>query len=210
MPTTLIVGALLAEVVPLFNCLDHPLPLNHRLMRGTINGQEILVLRCGVGVQKAYKYTLQTLQRFSINRVISVGTCGALSNDLRIGDVCTVNQIHNEAGNSIRISALDNFIQKRLITVSTVVSTEAKRKELSQIADICEMEAYGVWKAAQGIPFYCLKVVSDQAGKGADPVLDASTPKSQQVARFMLRAGLLCHRHLQPAVIKIHSSHHRS
>ena len=200
MSTTLIVGALLAEVVPLFNCIEHPLPINHRLIQGTVGRHTVLILRSGVGMQKAYKHTKQTLQKFSINRVISVGTCGALSNNLEIGDVCSVNHILNEEGTSIRISALDEFIQTRLITVNSIVSTENRRKELSQIADICEMEAYGVWKAAQGIPFYCLKVVSDHAGKGNDPVLNTTSPKAQQVARFMLRAGLLCHRHLQPAL----------
>jgi nucleoside phosphorylase len=211
MPTTLLVGALLPEVLPLIRLLEQPRPINHRLFQGKINNHTILILRCGVGITAAHHHTEKTLQLYPVDRIISIGTCGALSNHLQIGDVCTTAKLITEDGEDIAVQPLHGFPTQRLICVQRFIGSPERRELYSAIADICEMEAFGVWMAANAlqattpVPFHCLKVISDHAGKVQDPVLDDAKPKSFQVAQFMLRAGYLSHHFLQPSIKKIHS-----
>ena len=165
MSATLIVGALLAEVVPLLKMVHKPVPINHRLIRGTILGQPIFILRSGVGTRRAFEHTSTVIRQCSPARILSVGTCGALADHLNIGDVCTSELLCNEKQENALIQAIPDITVERLITVESVVASVERRQICAVKADICDMEAFGVWKAAGSIPFHTVKVVSDHAEK---------------------------------------------
>ena len=103
----------------------------------------------------------------------------------------------------MEIQALPLFSDERLVTVSRPVLTIEARNRFQQGADICEMEAFSVWRAAKGITVHTLKVVSDHAGRDPDPAMSGSFVKAHRIAQFMLRAGALSRRHLVPAMDRL-------
>ena len=200
---TLLVGALLAEVLPLLQQLENSSIIDHRLVLGEWNSHPIAVLRCSVGPDPAFRNTKRALEKLEVGRIISIGTCGALSDDLQIGDLCTASTIQNESGQKVDIPPLQGLVANRLITVSKPVLHPENRSRLQPNADICEMEAFSVWKAARGIPMHTLKVVSDHAGRDPDPVMSTSLIKAHRIAQFMLRAGKLSREYLVPEINRI-------
>ena len=198
--TSLFVGALLAEILPVLRKVEHPTILSPRLVQGQWNGHNIIVLRCSVGPKSAYYNTMHALKLCQVDQIISLGTCGALSDHLAIGTVCTSDSIQSESGAQATIKALPDLPVETLITVHKPVFSPERRDFFSTRATICEMEAFSVWKAANGIPFHTLKVVSDHAGRDPDPAMSPSRIKAHRIALFMLRAGLLSRQFLVPAI----------
>ena len=93
----LLVGALAAETGPVVRRLAAPRPMGTRLMQGRLAGTEVGVLTVGVGPDKAYRRTVAALKRWRPDRVVSFGTCGALVDDLSIGDVVSASRLLHEA-----------------------------------------------------------------------------------------------------------------
>jgi adenosylhomocysteine nucleosidase len=96
----------------------------------------------------------------NVSGVISTGYCGALDPSLRIGDIV----VSGEAP-----STNQPFVQGKIHSVDRVAVTAKEKKELwnATKAVAVEMEAAAVAeKAAEwGVPFRCVRVVSDDAGE---------------------------------------------
>jgi nucleoside phosphorylase len=145
------------------------------------------IVRCGVGPQRAAN-SMKKLD-FEPSALICVGTAGALTAGLDIGDVvvCDTVMSDNPGQKPIRgdedltrlISASCEGIGCRsvagkTITVSRPVFPRDEREELrrSSGADCVEMETYavGLEAAERGIPFAALRVISDNIlSKGLPP-----------------------------------------
>ena len=72
------------------NCLE----LYHRgtredleFMRGKLHGKEVILGRTGIGINRARKGTNYIIQKFKPELIISAGHGGALSPELRVGDI---------------------------------------------------------------------------------------------------------------------------
>ena len=196
----LIVGALLAEVLPVLRMLTEPTVLHHRLVRGKWNNCIVYVLRCGVGPKASFRRTKETLSAITVERVVSIGTCGALVDNVAIGDVFTSTVCHFEDGRYLEIEALTAVDVLPLITVSKPVLTPQRRQYFQPKAALCEMEAFCVALASENVPVHALKVVSDHAGRDPDPAMSTSFIKAHRIAQFMLRAGYLSRTSLVPVL----------
>jgi len=56
-------------------------------IQGKINGNEVVLVKCGVGKVNAARTTQILLNNFKIEYVINVGTAGSLNENIEIGDV---------------------------------------------------------------------------------------------------------------------------
>ena len=198
----LLVGALWAEVSPVATRLRDRRWLGSRLVVGTLAGVPVAVLRAGVGPDAASARTAQGLARWPADRVLSFGTCGAISDQLALGDVITGQTVATERGPRLALSALQGVPTVTIASVRAVVCTEARRSALAEAGfEICEMECAAVHQAAAGRPVYALKVVSDRAGADADPALPLSgIPSPTRLLRSQVRAMALVQRRLLPAL----------
>ncbi|WP_307683346.1 purine-nucleoside phosphorylase [Trueperella bonasi] len=63
---------------------------------GTVDGKPLSVMASGMGQPSLAIYVSELFTQFDVERVIRVGTCGGLSNGVKIGDVIVANGAHYE------------------------------------------------------------------------------------------------------------------
>lgn len=201
------VVALSAEAAPLIAMLRDPRPQRDGTWAGGFGDDAVNLLVCGVGPRAAHRRTRTLLQGGSFDAALNLGTCGALRDDLPIGQVVTACAVRREGDHLAALSGLGTHPAVHIATVRRPVwSSDARALLAATGADVCEMELAGVWRAIQetspGLPLMALKVVSDRAGAEVDGAVGARGLWAPiQVARFKLRALHLCHQHLAPAVL---------
>ena len=141
-------------------------------------GHRILALKCGIGPAKA-RAALKNLD-IRPSAILSVGTAGALRGDLRVGDLVVPSRtLIEEEVDSPLACAEDmqqglvhacqkqglRYINGSLITVPKAVFRTDDRLKLHAAtgAVAVDMESHALSRSAHelGIPFACLRVISD-------------------------------------------------
>ena len=96
----------------------------------------------------------------AVDRILSIGFCGALDPALRIGDIV----VSGEVPKGLQAS----FVQGDVVSVDRVAFTAQEKCELRAAtgAAVVEMESAAVAQKARewNVPFGCVRVVSDVAG----------------------------------------------
>jgi nucleoside phosphorylase len=126
--------------------------------RATLREREVLLVANGVGTKRAAAAVDIAAERFALEGVISTGFCGALDESLGIGDIVAGAAMGRPEGLPHHIGLIH--------TADHVVSTAAEKAVLRATGAIAvEMEAAGVAgrSAALGVPFHCIKSVTDLA-----------------------------------------------
>lgn len=129
---------------------------------------EILMAANGVGLQRASAALEAALAVFQPDALASVGFCGALAPDLALSDI-VVGTAVTDGKTHCEAALVENLRPHRRGVVRTsprVAQTAGDRRALhDKGAIVVEMEAFAVARCARsrGIPFYCIKVVTDLA-----------------------------------------------
>ncbi|MEL6349076.1 MAG: hypothetical protein AAFV53_38585 [Myxococcota bacterium] len=180
-----------AETLPLLRALRRPRPRSPRLITGLLDGAEVGVLTCGIGPARAAARLHPALALWPTDAILSLGTCGALQNDLNIGDAMTADALYEEASRQPAPHPWPGVpIQGTLVTVHQPVWDAARRDALAAHGMMaCEMEAAALQRAAAPLPLYTLKVISDFAGGRSDD--PGQAPGAVDFARFQVRAAAL-------------------
>jgi nucleoside phosphorylase len=117
----------------------------------------------GAGAKQAAKAVDAVRQATAI---VSTGFCGALDPALRIGDIFVARSIH---GVPIGVPQSPcRYVSGDLASIDHVAQTAAEKQELRAAgASAVEMEAAGAYERAQalGLPFFCVRSVTDLAGE---------------------------------------------
>jgi adenosylhomocysteine nucleosidase len=96
-----------------------------------------------------------------VDRILSIGFCGALDPTLRIGDIV----VSGEVPKGLQAS----FVQGDVVSVDRVAFTAREKCDLRAAtgAAVVEMESAAVAQKARewDVPFGCVRVVSDVAGE---------------------------------------------
>ena len=151
-----------------------------------MGGHDVLLAANGVGWKRAAE-AVDAAADFRPDAVVSTGFCGALQEDLEIGDVVVGTGIAKKVGHALALwpalACLEIMIGKLMLAKApehapprtglvcsldhVAQTSEEKRLLRSSGACVVEMEAAGVAERAQalGIPFHCVKVVTDLAGE---------------------------------------------
>ncbi len=133
---------------------------------GKIDNREVAVLHTGVG-EKACRYRLaKFLQDQQFDCLISAGFAGALTDDLRVGDLLLAENFSTiDLGEKCSsLSSLPIHLGD-LLTVPALIDSPEKRNQLALTsgAAAVDMETEFVARAcgASGIPLLSLRVISD-------------------------------------------------
>jgi adenosylhomocysteine nucleosidase len=177
-----IIAAMPAELKPLTRGWRHERSNGVDLWRWSFDGGEWIAACAGAGVDRAAKAFAEVEKSGELNSVISTGWAGALRGELESGqayDVSTV--IDARTGERFRTPYADGLAdgtprsQNRdlghpdlwLITNAKVADAAEKQRLASTYqAALVDMEAAAIARLARmrGIPFYCIKGISDGYG----------------------------------------------
>ncbi|HXK01576.1 MAG TPA: hypothetical protein VMS37_04185 [Verrucomicrobiae bacterium] len=138
--------------------------------RGMPRRSDWILKANGVGAVQAAAAVDRALEEFRPAAVVSTGFCGALDPNLQVGDVVVATEV---ASGGVRFAALAprGAQDARLGVVASidhVAQTAAEKLRLFASGAIAvEMEAGGVAEraAAHGLPFFCIKAVTDLASE---------------------------------------------
>jgi len=153
------------------------------LYRFTLFGRECLLIECGIGLKRAAHAARTLCARFHPRLLISFGVAGALTSDLRVGDVAAVQWVcHLEDGTPGRLQALTHWsvaaceVAVRALAArgarllsGTAVSTRGEpnfRLPAGKLdCPVLEMETAGIAEAAaeHAVPLLALRSISDTA-----------------------------------------------
>lgn len=170
--------------------------------RAEIGGTPWILVAHGPGPALAGAALAQVLDHYRPRAVLSTGFCGALDPALGRGDVFVADSVHT---GQHTYSALPAPSQKRhargaLLSVDRVaVTTEEKRALLAAGALAVEMEAAAVARQAErcDIPFYCVRVVSDEAAERMPLDFNQYRDREGRFSRARIAAAAL----LRPSAI---------
>ena len=154
----------------------------------------ILLVQTGMGAaatRRALSWAL--LQQPA--RVLVAGFCGALEDDLEVGALVQATEVCDGQGNTWPLAPCPRVgLPGRLVSVERPVLGTAGRHDLRTrrraiAVDLESAPAAHVLSAA-GVPFACLRVVSDDARAGLPEDLAAALAGERIDACLLLRAAL--------------------
>jgi nucleoside phosphorylase len=151
--------------------------------------QSVLVMETGVGPLRAERALdwLGTQMHFQPQCILSVGFAGALQESLRVGDLISASEVMDERGNHWPCNPIHPMPQAsrerkrpeherkrpekssvhtgRVLTVPRLIGDPEEKSGLGQryAVQAVDMESATVaaWAASHGIPFGCLRAISD-------------------------------------------------
>jgi adenosylhomocysteine nucleosidase len=199
-----IIAAMPGELKPLIRGWSHETRHSVDLWHSRHGEDEMIAACAGAGVNAAKRAFAEIEKGGVIDAVFSVGWAGALRDGFVAGQAYRVSGVI-DARSGERFNAAGESAECWLVT-SDKVADQAKKRQLvpAHGAGLVDMEAAGVARLAaeRGIPFYCIKGVSDGL---ADRLPDfnrfiSADGKFQQI-RFILFAKL--RPWLWPALIRL-------
>jgi adenosylhomocysteine nucleosidase len=131
---------------------------------------EIRCVANGAGAHRAAAGIDEALPKFRPDAMISMGFCGALDPALRIGSIVVATTVFAEDRAFPAEPPITNLphVSGPVRTAGRVVGTAAEKAALHATGLLAvEMEAAGVAERARklGVPFFCIKSVTDLAGE---------------------------------------------
>jgi adenosylhomocysteine nucleosidase len=143
----------------------------------------MLVLETGVGnrrMQAALDWLGQKPSGYAPDLVVSAGYSGSLRDDLEIGDIIVASAVVDENGSSWPATwpgEVVPFRRGRLLTVSRTIGDPNEEKALAARHDVVAVDMETATVAAMcsrhGIPFGCVRAISDDVHTPLSPELDA-------------------------------------
>lgn len=139
---------------------------------GRLGESEAVLVANGAGRAQARKAVEWAEGKFAVKAVVSTGFAGATQPEWRLGEGVLVERIRQadlslEYAVKLPVLLADEAPRKgSLITIDRIAQTsEDKRRFAAEGADVVDMEASAVAQAAErmGVPFYCVRAVSDDA-----------------------------------------------
>ena len=189
----------------------------------------VLVLQTGVGAEAAQRAAQWILGRPILGNVpyqpkvlLSVGFCGALREGYRVGDVILAREVVDEEGNNWPVTWPGELPSgewhpplhpERVLTSTHMIATVQEKQTLGSRfgAGVVDMESAWIARACQhnGIPFGCVRVVSDDGQTSLSPRL-ATCLRGREVAPLPLLAAVVRSPRLLAEMCRLAAHTHRA
>jgi adenosylhomocysteine nucleosidase len=137
----------------------------HWSRRGNWKNHDILLVANGAGPAQSGAAVKAC---DSATAIINAGFCGALDSDLKVGEVIVADKVFfsTQMFDCRSVTTSARFRQGAICSSARVAATAGEKEYLRRSGAIAvEMEAGGIIPYAQdhGLPFFCVRVVSDLA-----------------------------------------------
>lgn len=136
-----------------------------------MGGQEWVLVADGPGPRLARKALESAAAKGDLSAVVSTGYCGALDPDLPLYGIVSATGIEDEGRrwHCLEPVARRGFISGTIVSLDRVIGTPEEKvclRTSHQLAVEMEAAGLGAWAVACGLPFYCVRVVTDCANEG--------------------------------------------
>jgi adenosylhomocysteine nucleosidase len=163
-----------------------------------MGGNELMLLANGAGAERASAAVDAAFDVFRPDALVSTGFCGALDPALAIADIVVATEVADNGRRYPAMPVINARAHRRGVvrTNSRVAQTAEERRSLRATgASVVEMEAAGVAERARihGLPFYCVKVVTDLAGETMANDFNRALRKDGHFDTIVLLKGTLRH-----------------
>jgi len=193
MTRTAIIAAFPAELKPLVRGWRHQQQNGVDLWRWSFDEGEWIAACAGAGIHAATRAFAEVEKTGPVDRVISTGWAGALRDDLVPGQAYDVSAVI-DARTGERFVAAVPLMDCCLVTNPRVADVhEKQRLAETYSASLVDMEASAIARLAQmrGIPFHCIKAVSDAHDDNLPDLNRFLSPSGHfQLIRFVVFAIL--------------------
>jgi adenosylhomocysteine nucleosidase len=137
--------------------------------KATIGGRPWVLAANGPGPRLAHEAAWTGCGMTAVRAVISTGYCGGLDPELAVGDIFAATEVRGWSGaGGYPVMPVDAPRSGRLLSIDRVAVTRAEKAAMFTCGESAvEMEAGAVAAVAGslGLPFYCVRAVSDTAGE---------------------------------------------
>lgn len=179
------------------------------LRTGKLNGRNVVVAANGQGpdLARAAVEDAAGIEERGVEALISTGYCGALDTSLKLAEIFVATSVNGEAALPPRCAA--SYRAGPLASVDRIVGTAAGKRELAGSGAMAvEMEAAAVSReaSARGVPFYCIRAISDEAEEDLPLDFNRFRKLDGRLSRARILAGVLQHPGKIPALIKLDRS----
>lgn len=171
---------------------------------GRWKGRDVMAIASGAGAERAFAAVIVASKP---SAVCNIGFCGALDETLRVGDVVVAlgvrdETVRDESGIRTRtyetlvpgVRDVEAVLSGGIVSIDHIARTAAEKRNLRTTgASIVDMEAAGVARATEdlGLPFYCVRAVSDLAGEDFENDFDAALGPDGRFSTVRLLRGAL-------------------
>jgi adenosylhomocysteine nucleosidase len=187
------------------------------LWQGTLCSQEVVLLQCGMGPERAAQAVHWLGQHYQLTGVLSVGFAGGLQAELAAGDAVLVTNIlapYDTSGSAADVSLRPDARLAHiaamavaqaavvshagtLLSTPTVVAQAIAKRDMGQRSGALavDMESYSIGQAAaqRHLPFAVLRTIFDTADENiALPITTCLTPAGF-LQPWHLLGSLVCH-----------------
>jgi farnesyl-diphosphate farnesyltransferase len=212
MPEVAIVTALPEELSPLRRraAIEGVVHLGTRTCYvGTLAGARVVMMASGDGLANAEQSLRALLERFDVSSVIGAGIGGALSPELRTGDLIVATEITGTSSFVGDPTLVARFTAAgarpvALRSAPRVVATAREKKELlADGASVVDTESAG-WAraaAARGIPFVVVRAIFDGAEEEVPQFVAAAATGDGSIDRTAVVRHALFHPTVIPRLI---------
>ena len=184
-----------------------------KLYRGKFENRDALVVKTGMGKERAESATKIMLERYPVSAIISLGFAGALAPELSIGDVVVCSTLHCAhksehkwvsdglcASDTHLLSLVSQGLEDivagcRLGSSVSLLQLESSTKKLAGLAEafhahIVDMESYWIASiaSARQIPFIAIRSISDTMQDSVQPFDQILTSDG----RLLWKKAVLC------------------
>ncbi|HXR37710.1 MAG TPA: hypothetical protein VN776_01380 [Terracidiphilus sp.] len=158
-----IIAAMAGELKPLVRGWEHERRGNIELWRWKFDEGEWVAACGGAGVDAAARAFAEVVRDGSVDEAMSIGWAGALIPELETGRAYRASGVIDaRTGERFRVAIWSG---ERWLLTSPIVADESEKRRLAAAykAELVDMEASAIARLAlmRGIPFYCIKGVSD-------------------------------------------------
>ena len=216
----LFVASEASELKPMAERLENLRKLNWPIdyaYEGISEGRRFLLVANGAGPKLAAKaaevairaVTNADLSSSRLEAVITTGYCGALDPALKVGDIVVAAQVLDlAAGEHLPCAELPGHPSRGIVlSQDRIANTIDEKRRLFAQTSACavEMEAAGVAARSKraGLPFHCIKVISDVATESFGLDLNRMRTAEGRVARGKIIVQALVHPNLVPGLLRL-------
>jgi adenosylhomocysteine nucleosidase len=191
------------------------------IVTGDLGGVQVALAVTGDGDRNAREGIAAVLSAVPVRRLLLIGVAGALRPGLLVGALVAAESVLREGAATLHADPALVALASRCtaarvgvaVTAGRIADTPTEKRRLWELAAtpdapvVVDLESAGFAEVASGagVPWLCLRAISDTAEEGLPALLNRSRDDGGAVRRGRVLRGLLAEPHALPALLSLRS-----